>query len=254
VRGLGQYELWHLDFSATIARDCTAPGDYEGYNVESPSTNGTDDFCIMGRRLTYYRKKPTVNCGNADNAKLNVTSICPCSREDFICSDCFVPSGDGTTCEFSLNCAYLSDSEATPPEACPSGSNYTSPVTGYDLIAGNICERGLDIDLGTRQLPCPPGKTGIFDQYPWLLSPGAIIGAVVGTLFVLLLLVALGIVIGQRCVKRMDLKVADRHANFNDEDDDDELATEARTSDEPTAAERAAQTRPGLDDSEDSEL
>lgn len=95
----------------------------------------------------------------------------------------------------------------------------------------------------------------IFDQYPWLLSPGAIAGAVVGTLFVLLLLVAIGVVLGQRCVKKMDLKVGGAHANFKDEEEDDEeLGSEARTSDEPSASEKAGSGRPGLDDSEDSRL
>lgn len=79
-----------------------------------------------------------------------------------------------------------------------------------------------------------------------------IAGAAVGTLFFFLVLVAIGVILGQRCIKRMDLKAMDRHANFNDEDSDEELASEARTADDP--AENPAHMRPGVDDDEDANL
>lgn len=158
--GTGTYELWHFNFTGSIARDCVA-SDYEQFNVESPGNNGTDDYCVMGRRLSYYRKKPTANCGNADQTRILDSTSCPCMREDFICSDCFVPSADGTTCELEPNCAYLGESDANPPENCPTGSNYSSTETGYDLIAGNQCFRGAYLDLGTRSYACPPGRTGV---------------------------------------------------------------------------------------------
>jgi hypothetical protein len=128
---------------------------------------------------------------------------------------------------------------ASPPTECPVGATYLTNTTGYVYLAGSDCIRGsYDPTIGEKVvLTCPVPRAGeapigLTDIYPWLVHPGAIAGAVVGTVFGVLLLVGLGTCIGYRIKHAVEGKEA-RATKYAEHEDDEELDSEPRIEDDP---------------------
>jgi len=124
----------------------TPSSDFEYW---SPYDGRQGQDCLLGRTITYVRKKRDRECftSTAFTYATNIES-CECTEEDYECDFGFVRSelsGD-FTCIAKINITY------DPPEDCPSGSNYTV-TTGYRKITGDSCVGGVTHD--PLVFPCP---------------------------------------------------------------------------------------------------
>eukprot|EP00826_Nyctotherus_ovalis_P053298 TRINITY_DN6902_c0_g1_i4.p1 TRINITY_DN6902_c0_g1~~TRINITY_DN6902_c0_g1_i4.p1 ORF type:complete len:701 (+),score=138.44 TRINITY_DN6902_c0_g1_i4:82-2184(+) len=115
------HSLFSLDFSSLFTRKCTS-ADFLHWQ---PHSN-----CILGRNITYIRKKPSSQC--YAEVQTPVASNCLCTEEDYECDRGFVRK-NGT-------CVALGN-DTIPP--CSSGKVYVRP-SGYRKVKGDTCEGGMD--------------------------------------------------------------------------------------------------------------
>lgn len=124
----------------------TPSSDFEYW---SPYDGRQGQDCMLGRTVTYVRKKRDRECFTQTLFTYPVKiENCECTEEDYECDFGFVRSelsGD-YSCTPKINVTY------DPPENCPSGSNYTV-TTGYRKITGDSCEGGVIHE--PLVFPCP---------------------------------------------------------------------------------------------------
>lgn len=140
------FEELHQKICKGEDRPGTPNSDFE-YWTPYDGRQGQD--CLLGRTLTYIRKKKDRECFTRTEFSypINIRN-CECTEEDYECDFGFVRNellGD-YTCVPKINVTY------DPPENCPSGTNYTV-TTGYRRITGDTCEGGVTHD--PLVFPCP---------------------------------------------------------------------------------------------------
>jgi len=181
--------LTHFDFSSLHQKTCT-DADYEEWR---PS-DGSDDFCLLGRQIEFKRRKADSACFNPENYETKkVTTLCPCTQEDYGCDFCYEETTMTETQGQCVNkCGY---DPSKPPPDC---NGHYKKTQGYRLVAGDQCEGGLNLNPqtcdcnGENCVAGPPptstttttgsttsGSSG---------SSGTSAGVVVGVLFLVLFL------------------------------------------------------------------
>jgi len=88
--------LYYIDFS-NLAPACAepyAPGsissDYYVWNVMANNPNVRGTKCLLGREITYTRRKATSECFNGEQFERPITRrTCECTMEDFFCAEGF---------------------------------------------------------------------------------------------------------------------------------------------------------------------
>eukprot|EP00297_Palpitomonas_bilix_P001596 CAMPEP_0113910008 /NCGR_PEP_ID=MMETSP0780_2-20120614/27236_1 /TAXON_ID=652834 /ORGANISM="Palpitomonas bilix" /LENGTH=930 /DNA_ID=CAMNT_0000906015 /DNA_START=87 /DNA_END=2879 /DNA_ORIENTATION=+ /assembly_acc=CAM_ASM_000599 len=160
--------LVQIDFRPLHERQCdgaNAAGaessDYEEY-VPTGGEEGKE--CLLGRKMTYVRRKQTAKCFNGQKfERRKSVESCYCEYSDFECDYGYEPSS-GTNGE--LLCTKISGDKAPAadhifaggnPEVCTS---YYYVPNGFRKVPGDGCVGGLV--LAPTLLPCGPSAGMIF--------------------------------------------------------------------------------------------
>lgn len=151
----GSGYIAHFDFGQEKP-DCQGwnnpgvPG--SDYQYWSPSDMLNDD-CLLGRRMDYVRRRRDRECINPlSYTPQSFVSKCPCTREDYMCDDCFIESNDGKSCEFD-EMACPDRDPFKPPEKCEGTWLKTK---GYQLVPGTMCDTEEGEDLTPERVSCSP--------------------------------------------------------------------------------------------------
>lgn len=174
--------IYHLDFDALEQTLCkgvwaadSVSSDYETWtpaDIQSKDKSASEK-CMLGRQVTYTRRKQTSECFNGEKFERPVTKRnCACTGEDFDCEMGF------TRQVGSLECKLADDHEAVmgvPEDICSRGDYYFT--ASYRKVVGDTCEGGWTPQ--TVMVPCP--SKGIRGRGAMsMLSTVVIIGAVLG--------------------------------------------------------------------------
>lgn len=129
--------LYHLDFETLGQPLCKGPWAADSvasdYQTWTPKDGRTGDDCILGRKVTFTRRKPTSECFNGRNfARPVERKNCTCTERDYECEFGF------TRAINSLECVP-EDPELTHEECTSSGIFF---VNAYRKIPGDTCVGG----------------------------------------------------------------------------------------------------------------
>jgi len=131
--------------------------------------------CLLGRDVTYRRRKQNSYCANIPNMQKTLDSKnCSCTEDDWECDYGFERSATGA-------CAKVLD-PTYPPPWCETGQQYYKSK-GYRKVAGNSCQGGVE-HMGDGPFKCPDkGGVSLKSNKGW-------IAAAVIVPFVILVLIA----------------------------------------------------------------
>eukprot|EP01113_Clastostelium_recurvatum_P015241 TRINITY_DN1843_c0_g2_i1.p1 TRINITY_DN1843_c0_g2~~TRINITY_DN1843_c0_g2_i1.p1 ORF type:complete len:773 (-),score=173.82 TRINITY_DN1843_c0_g2_i1:166-2484(-) len=164
--------VYTIDFSPLKERVC-GNDDYEEW---TPSDGRTNKECLLGRRVTYSRRKPQADCFNdRDTDHIVSSDNCVCEWEDW---ECDLGYTEQQNSDGSFSCALTGNLAPDPPADCPPETTYTVSK-GYRKVVGDSCIAGLDLSGVTKWCP---GSSAI-KSYGW-------VAAVVVSAIVLALIVA----------------------------------------------------------------
>ncbi|KEG04583.1 sortilin, putative [Plasmodium vinckei vinckei] len=140
--------LYHLDFNALGQPLCkglwAADSVSSDYETWSPSSGSFKDKCILGRKITYTRRKQTSECFNGKDLKRVVDKkLCDCTPEDYECEAGFTRKVGSFECK-------PTDSTLTI-EGCTSSSYFYA--TAYRKVPGDVCVNGWVPEK--VPVPCP---------------------------------------------------------------------------------------------------
>merc|ERR1740121_2740252 len=106
------------------------------YETWSPSDGRGTEKCMLGKQVTYTRRKPTSECYNGEQFERPIVrKNCACTEANFECDMGFVRKVGSTDCKF----AY--DGAVPLPAKCESGSGSFFMV-GHRKVPGDSCEGG----------------------------------------------------------------------------------------------------------------
>jgi hypothetical protein len=144
-----------LDFSTLGQPTCTgvwgAGSSASDYEVWMPSDGrNTGRNCLLGREVTYTRRRPTSECFNGEQYERKVVkNPCDCSEEDYECEFGFRRKVDSKICEHMGQ--FM--------EGTTCGSNGFVVLDSHRKVPGNGCQSGWS----PTQTPVPcnsPSHTG----------------------------------------------------------------------------------------------
>merc|ERR1711862_933163 len=119
------------------------------YETWMPSDGRGAEKCLLGRQVTYTRRKQTSECFNGESFERPVTrKNCACTEEDYECEVGFSRKVGPIDCKFT-------DATAVPvPDTCTSSDYYY--LLAHRKVVGDSCEGGWQ---PTKQaVPCPAGS------------------------------------------------------------------------------------------------
>jgi hypothetical protein len=146
--------VYHLDFDALGQPLCkgvwaadSVSSDYETWNPsDGRASNG--DQCMLGKQLTYTRRKQTSECFNGEKFERPVTKKnCACTEENYVCEMGFTRKIESTECKLTEDYAVL----MTIPETCTTSDYFFSDA--YRKVVGDSCEGGWSPQKVA--VPCP---------------------------------------------------------------------------------------------------
>lgn len=140
ANGKTETVLVHIDFSGIHEREC------EISDFESWSPHSDDSDCLLGRQISYYRRKQYSECA-INNSDVNpiITSNCQCTFSDFECDYNYERNPATGKCE-------IIHPSLEEPNDCKPGESYIGP-SGYRKIAGDSCINGIDLSK-PKSKPC----------------------------------------------------------------------------------------------------
>jgi hypothetical protein len=167
--------LYHLDFEALGQPLCkgvwAADSVSSDYETWMPWDGRNQEKCMLGRQVTYTRRKQTSECFNGEKFERPVNrKPCACTETSFECEAGFKRQIGETTCK------YANDGTIPVPPSCTSSDFFR--VQGYRKVIGDSCEGGWAPEKVA--VPCPPNSK---------LSKGAM--SVLGTVGTLATIMAL---------------------------------------------------------------
>eukprot|EP00927_Polykrikos_kofoidii_P066198 TRINITY_DN61841_c0_g1_i1.p1 TRINITY_DN61841_c0_g1~~TRINITY_DN61841_c0_g1_i1.p1 ORF type:complete len:870 (-),score=172.66 TRINITY_DN61841_c0_g1_i1:108-2717(-) len=149
--------IHHLDFDALGQPLCmgvwgadSVSSDYETWTPSDGRATADgragNDRCLLGRQVTYTRRKQTSECFNGEQFERPVTrKNCPCTEQDFECEMGFsrkIGSND---------CRVADESLTQAPDKCTSSSFYMA--VAHRKVSGDTCEGGYQ--PSQVAVPCP---------------------------------------------------------------------------------------------------
>jgi len=152
--------LMQLNFETLHERRCAginAPGsDTSDYEEWVPADSLREGACLMGRKVSYTRRKRAVQCFNGwDFDRKTMKSNCPCTRVDFECDFGYQVGDDGNTCERIPEMPM----GMGMPDDC---NGYFTVTKGYRKVPGDTCVGGaVAAELEPRVESCPGGRTAM---------------------------------------------------------------------------------------------
>eukprot|EP00745_Piridium_sociabile_P035842 TRINITY_DN63212_c0_g1_i1.p1 TRINITY_DN63212_c0_g1~~TRINITY_DN63212_c0_g1_i1.p1 ORF type:complete len:630 (+),score=84.98 TRINITY_DN63212_c0_g1_i1:702-2591(+) len=144
--------VYHLDFAALEQPPCrgvfAAESVSSDYELWTPSDGrSSSNSCILGRQITYTRRKQTSECFNGkDFSRPLVKKNCPCSEEDYECEFGFTRKIGSTVC--------IPDDPSLTASTCLAGHFFQT--LAYRKVPGDFCEGGWTPKPVI--VPCPPSS------------------------------------------------------------------------------------------------
>ncbi|CAA9989631.1 sortilin, putative [Plasmodium knowlesi strain H] len=140
--------LYHLDFNALGQPLCkglwAADSVSSDYETWSPTSGSFSDKCILGRKITYTRRKQTSECFNGKDLKRTVDKkACECTPEDYECETGFTRKVGSYECK--------PNDPTLTIEGCTSSSYFYA--NAYRKVPGDICVNGWVPEK--VPVPCP---------------------------------------------------------------------------------------------------
>ncbi|TPX24995.1 vacuolar protein sorting/targeting protein PEP1 [Coccidioides immitis] len=148
----------------------------DDYYIWEPKHPLLEDNCLFGHIARYHRKKPDSQCFNGGEfEKLhNVSTNCPCTRQDYECDYNYERQSDGS-------CALVEGLQPLDPKRIctedPNAIEYYEP-TGYRRIPLTTCEHGVKLD-GFKAFPCPNKEKEFEKKHPGLRGVGLFFAIVI---------------------------------------------------------------------------
>ena len=152
-----------IDFSQVLTTACKE-SDFVWWEPPHPQLQ---DQCMLGHKLSYYRRKPKSQCligkqweDDKPTSVKKKLSNCACSRNDYECDYGYELDLQSQQCK-------LIAGQSTPDQQsqCTGGAIAWHEVTGYRKIVGSTCENGEQLDK--PDLYACPGKEEEFKkQFP----------------------------------------------------------------------------------------
>ncbi|CDJ41421.1 sortilin, putative [Eimeria tenella] len=160
--------LFHLDFAALNQQRCkgiwAADSVSSDYETWSPSDGRSGEKCILGKHVTYTRRKQTSECFNGrDFERPRSVQVCPCTIQDYECEYGFERAVGSVYClptdvaaaaastAAGLN-QYADEADAAAAAACTSSAFFYTAA--YRKVPGDVCEGGWVPEKVA--VPCPP--------------------------------------------------------------------------------------------------
>lgn len=149
--------MYHLDFESLGQPLCkgvwAADSVSSDYEMWSPSDGKNTEKCLMGKQVTYTRRKQTSECFNGEKFERPVSrKNCECTQEDFECEVGFTrPVG-------STECRFADDGSIKIPLSCARNDHFFA--TGYRKVVGDTCEGGWQPQQVSVACPAKPMSKG----------------------------------------------------------------------------------------------
>jgi hypothetical protein len=158
--------LYHLNFEALGQPLCkgvwAADSVSSDYETWMPSDGRGAEKCLLGRQVTYTRRKQTSECFNGETFERPVQrKNCACTQENFECEMGFARKVS------SVDCKFVDDGSLAAPLRCTSSDFFYADA--YRKVSGDTCEGGWEPSKAA--VPCPANSR---------LSTGAV--SVLGTI------------------------------------------------------------------------
>lgn len=146
-----------LDFSSLHEPQCQGMEDPDGrnsdYELWTPNDGRAGSKCLMGRTVSYVRRKQDAECYNgAEFERSNFKEPCTCTEDDYECDLGYYREGNAP-------CRPIPDAE--PQARCLPGEDYYEVPTGYRRVAGNTCNSGVSFKYDPPRFPCSTGAFGV---------------------------------------------------------------------------------------------
>ena len=169
--------LMQINFETLHGRRCeginAAGGDASDYEFWTPADELRQGSCLLGRKVTYTRRKRAVQCFNGwDNDRKEARANCECTRADFEC-DFGYQLREGS----SKSCERVPDMPVAgfgAPEDCAS---YFTVSRGYRRIPGDSCVGG---EVAAQLDPLVESCPGLGWTSMLMLTVVVALGAVMG--------------------------------------------------------------------------
>lgn len=151
TRQEGEGVLYHMRFDALKFPTCrgvwAADSVSSDYETWTPSDGINTDKCMLGRQITYTRRKKTSQCFNGEKFERPVErKKCSCTQEDYACEIGFMRAIGSTECTFG-------GADMMPASMAPAVCSSQYLVPAYRKVPGDQCEAGFQ--PGQVGVPCP---------------------------------------------------------------------------------------------------
>ncbi|XP_040294159.1 VPS10 domain-containing receptor SorCS3 [Bufo bufo] len=138
---LSEWQLVKVDYKSIFGRKCNE-NDFENWHLHNQR-----DFCVMGERKTYRKRRPGSKCLLGKDYLRTITEPCLCSHWDFECDYGYERQGKNQcTPAFWFNPASIS-------KDCGQGQSYLRS-SGYRRIVSNNCTDGLREQFSPKPQAC----------------------------------------------------------------------------------------------------
>jgi len=156
----------HLDFSHIFIKTC----DEEDFEKWSP--RHSEDMCLFGHKITYFRKKREIECFIDDNPRHKKVrgENCECTVHDFECDYNYMRNAKGE-CILFPGAQPLHRDVA---EQCANGEEFWYELSGYRKLKASTCTDGPLKYTGISHR-CP-GRHSVLFWIIIILSPFVIVG------------------------------------------------------------------------------
>eukprot|EP00928_Gymnodinium_smaydae_P098503 TRINITY_DN9174_c0_g1_i1.p1 TRINITY_DN9174_c0_g1~~TRINITY_DN9174_c0_g1_i1.p1 ORF type:complete len:895 (-),score=247.61 TRINITY_DN9174_c0_g1_i1:79-2763(-) len=157
ARDEGVGVLYYMKFDALGFPKCkglwAADSVSSDYETWSPSDGVNSEQCMLGKQVSYTRRKKTSQCWNGEDYERNTNKkTCACTQEDFACDVGFIRKLESKECIFG-------GIEMLPERFVPTVCSGTFTLDAYRKVPGDVCEGGWQPTKAT--VPCPSSLNGI---------------------------------------------------------------------------------------------
>mmetsp|Transcript_24086 Transcript_24086/g.75500 ORF Transcript_24086/g.75500 Transcript_24086/m.75500 type:complete len:904 (+) Transcript_24086:63-2774(+) len=171
--------VYHLNFDHLGQPVCkgvwAADSVSSDYETWSPSDGSGSEKCMLGRQVTYTRRKQTSECFNGERFERPVAKKnCPCTEKDFECEMGFARKVG------SMECVFTNDGSIPIPPRCKSEDDFRA--VSHRKVVGNGCEGGWRPQKAVVQCPRTAKLT---KGAASMLGSVAMVGTIMGAIFFL---------------------------------------------------------------------
>eukprot|EP00759_Apiculatamorpha_spiralis_P054460 PhF_6_TR693/c2_g1_i2/m.1112 len=137
--------------------ECNLQSDVESFVPAS----ALETTCLLGRQITYTRRKPGADCFFSPSAPCPtpVRTPCPCTNDDYECDFGYMPvwATDGSGQSLCVPDTQVQKATGSHEPLCFNNTRVTS-TKGYYKIAGDRCVGGVDLNPTIVSCDAPPGS------------------------------------------------------------------------------------------------